>query len=162
MKALTVVRRHSAARHAAVAALLCTLMLAMSLMTVDPLQRAPVQVHPASQTYTVAAGDNLKRIAHRLDRTLPELVVLNSDRYPSLLTHPYVVRAGWTLRINPTPTSPSTTVGATYVVKRGDDVAAIAQRFGITRRHLVALNVGRYPSLASNPRVAPGWVVAVG
>ncbi len=68
---------------------------------------------------------------------------------------------------SPTPTgSPSPTVtpvaGTTYMVQRGDSLAAIAGAYGTTTQQLQAWNAERYPTLANNPNVIePGWILLV-
>ncbi len=52
--------------------------------------------------YTVVPGDYLSKIAKNLlgdASRWPELVELNKDRYPSLLSNPNLIYAGWVLRI---------------------------------------------------------------
>ncbi len=52
--------------------------------------------------YTVAAGDCLSTIAARLLGDInrwPEIVELNKDKYPSLLTNPNLIYVGWELTI---------------------------------------------------------------
>lgn len=58
----------------------------------------------------------------------------------------------------PTPTAATTT----YIVQRGDTLAAIARAFGTTVSQLVAWNADRYPSLATDQdRIEPGWELVV-
>jgi peptidoglycan/xylan/chitin deacetylase (PgdA/CDA1 family) len=60
---------------------------------------------------------------------------------------------------DPTPTA---VAGTTYIVLRGDSLAAIARAYGTTTAQLQAWNAGRYPSLADNPNVIePGWALLV-
>ncbi len=52
--------------------------------------------------------------------------------------------------------------GTTYVVQRGDTLAAIGRAYGTTTAQLQAWNAERYPSLAGNPNVIePGWELIV-
>jgi LysM repeat protein len=119
----------------------------------------------ADQTYTVVAGDNLKRIAHQFHTTVPKLVSLNKGRYPTLLKNPYVVRPGWVLNVGrstATASHPAPPAGRTYRVQRGDTLGGVAHRFHVAPARLVALNKGRYPSLETNPRLVPGWTLTLG
>ncbi len=63
----------------------------------------------------------------------------------------------------PAPTAaPTPASGTTYVVQRGDGLAAIARRFGTSVAQLQAWNANRYPSLATNPNMLePGWELVV-
>lgn len=58
----------------------------------------------ASQTsqYTVVLGDCLSAIARNLlgdECRWPEIVELNKDRYPSLISNPHMIEVGWVLTI---------------------------------------------------------------
>ncbi len=53
-----------------------------------------------NQTYTVQAGDTLQAIALKYNTTVSSIVELNKDRYPSLVTNPKSLRAGWELQLN--------------------------------------------------------------
>jgi peptidoglycan/xylan/chitin deacetylase (PgdA/CDA1 family) len=65
----------------------------------------------------------------------------------------------------PSPAEPTATPsegGTTYTVQPGDGLLAIARAFDTTADQLVAWNVERYPSLATNRNVLePGWVLVV-
>jgi len=54
----------------------------------------------ASPSYTVQAGDTLQAIAARYNTTVSEIVQLNKDRYPSLVTNPKSLRPGWELQLS--------------------------------------------------------------
>jgi LysM repeat protein len=136
----------------------------------------------SAQTYTVARGDTLSKIAKRFHTTVGRLVDLNKGRYPSLARNSHMIRVGWVLKIDgapsnppappapkPTPapggttTGPTAPVGTTYTVVRGDSLSKIAKRFHTTVKHLVDLNKGRYPSLAKNSHmIRVGWLLTVG
>ncbi len=53
----------------------------------------------SARTYTVQNGDTLQRIAQKNQTTVPALVQLNKDRYPSLVTNPGGLNPGWQLQI---------------------------------------------------------------
>jgi len=112
----------------------------------------------------VVPGDNLKRIAHRFRTMLSRLVALNERTYPSLRKNPYRVRPGWVLIVDGVPpgaSEPSRPAARTYTVLRGDDLKGVARRFHTTAARLAELNRIRYPSLETNPRLMPGWVLTV-
>ncbi len=54
----------------------------------------------ASQTYTVQAGDTLQAIAAKNNTTVSEIVQLNKDRYPTLVTNPKALHPGWELQVS--------------------------------------------------------------
>ncbi len=86
-------------------------------------------------------------------------------------TSPPSPRASGAASQPPSGASPSTEGGATptasaggttYTVRAGDGLMAIARAHATTVDQLVAWNVGRYPSLATNPNVIePGWILTV-
>lgn len=100
-----------------------------------------------TQTYTVAAGDNLTRIANRHGVTVAEIRRLNS------LTSD-TIRVGQTLRIprvsgqeaprqvaSRTSSAPSAPAnGQTYTVRSGDTPITIARRFGVEADELMRAN----------------------
>jgi peptidoglycan/xylan/chitin deacetylase (PgdA/CDA1 family) len=51
----------------------------------------------AVTTYLVVAGDTLSSIARRFATSVAQLQAWNADRYPSLLTNPGTLNAGWEL-----------------------------------------------------------------
>jgi len=82
-----------------------------------------------SNTYTVKAGDSLWNIANRYNTTVSALRALNGLTSDSL-------SIGQTLLI---PTSTPTT-GNTYIVKSGDSLWSIANRYNTTVNTLKSLN----------------------
>ena len=85
----------------------------------------------ASTTYVVQPGDSLTRIAQRFGTTVDAIQRANN------IANPNVIFAGQTLIIptgGTTPTPPPTQPGTptTYVVRAGDTLGGIAQRFGTT------------------------------
>ncbi|WP_337186136.1 LysM peptidoglycan-binding domain-containing M23 family metallopeptidase [Phenylobacterium sp.] len=86
-----------------------------------------VDVQVPGEAYKVKAGDNLDRIARRLDSTVAELARINK------LKAPYTLQPGQTIR------GPGSTAKA-YVTVRGDTVADVARRFGVTEAQLRSAN----------------------
>jgi LysM repeat protein len=57
------------------------------------------------------------------------------------------------------PAPPAARKPTQCIVTKGDTLSTIAKQFGTSVNTLIALNKGRYTSLASNPNVIePGWV----
>jgi murein DD-endopeptidase MepM/ murein hydrolase activator NlpD len=97
-----------------------------------------VDIDGPAKSYKVKKGDNLARIAERLDTDIEQLAKDNR------LKKPYRLQPGQTLR------GPSSDAKA-YVVGQGDTLSAIAQRFGVTEAALRAAN-----GLRRGAGVAPG------
>jgi LysM repeat protein len=128
----------------------------------------------------VVRGDTLGRIAARNHTTVAHLVDLNRGRHPSLARNRHLIYAGWVLTLDGAPATPPAPpasrpaappaaqpaapapAAATYTVRRGDTLGRIAARNHTTVASLVALNKGRYPSLASRPGlIRVGWVLTL-
>ncbi|MBU1376628.1 MAG: LysM peptidoglycan-binding domain-containing protein [Alphaproteobacteria bacterium] len=97
-----------------------------------------VEISTPGKAYTVKKGDNLDRVASRLDSDIAELAKLNK------LKKPYRLQPGQTIR------GPGSSAKA-YVVGRGDTVPEIARRFGVSESELRSAN-----GLRRGASVAPG------
>jgi LysM repeat protein len=94
----------------------------------------------ADTTYIVQKGDNLSRIAARFGVSFSALLAANG------ITNPNLIRIGQTLVI-PGGGSGVNASGGAYVVQPGDNLARIAQRFGVSFSALVAANKITNPNL---------------
>lgn len=90
--------------------------------------------------YIVKRGDTLSRIASWYNTTVEELVRLNNIQNPNLI---YI---GERLLIS-TSDDPNKSKEINYVVKRGNTLSEIANRYGITVNEIVELNNIRNPNL---------------
>ncbi len=97
-----------------------------------------VEISIPGKSYKVKSGDNLERIAGRLDSDVDELAKINK------LKKPYRIQPGQTIR------GPGSTAKA-YVVGRGDTLSEIARRFSVTEAELRSAN-----GLRRGASVAPG------
>ncbi|WP_068874127.1 MULTISPECIES: LysM peptidoglycan-binding domain-containing protein [unclassified Phenylobacterium] len=97
-----------------------------------------VEISIPGKSYKVKSGDNLERIAARLDSDVAELAKINK------LKKPYRIQPGQTIR------GPGSTAKA-YVVGRGDTLSEIARRFSVTEAELRSAN-----GLRRGASVAPG------
>jgi LysM repeat protein len=99
---------------------------------------------PSGQTYYVAKGDTLRKIAARFGTTVAVLIQMNSN-----ISNPNVIYVGQAISV---PAGAST-----YVVQSGDTLRKIAAKFGTTVDALLKLN----PKI-SNPNVIyVGQVITV-
>lgn len=97
---------------------------------------APIQA-PATSTYTVQSGDTLSSIAARFGTSYQTLANLNGIANPNLI---YV---GQVLRVN----GSASTGSVYYTVRVGDNLSAIASRYGTSYHSIAALNGLANPNL---------------
>ncbi|MGE3619475.1 MAG: LysM peptidoglycan-binding domain-containing protein [Acidimicrobiia bacterium] len=93
----------------------------------------------ATSSHTIRRGETLAQIAARYGTTVNALAQANGIANPNLII------AGHTLVI-PSGSSASGSGAGTYVVERGDTLAAIARRHGTTVSALVSANQLRNPN----------------
>lgn len=88
----------------------------------------------------IQRGDTLSEIAIMYNTTVARLVELNS------IANPNLIFAGETLLV---PTSSKTQVSdnAIYIVKRGDTLTSIAQKFGVSINSIISINNISNPNL---------------
>ena len=88
----------------------------------------------------IQPGDTLSEIAIMYNTTVARLVELNS------IANPNLIFAGETLLV---PTSSKTQVSdnAIYIVKRGDTLTSIAQKFGVSINSIISINNISNPNL---------------
>ena len=106
-------------------------------------------------TYIVKSGDTLSGIAAEFNTTVSELVDLND------ISNPNLIYPGEILKIPDIKGESSKSVSSkqyikTYIVRRGDTLYGIAQRFGTTVAKLVQLNGISNPNL-----IYPGQVLKI-
>lgn len=119
---------------------------------------------PAFIICTIQKGDTLGAIARRYGCTVSEIMAANSD----LIKNPNRIYLGWQLKI---PQKKAAGAGSTtditlsdgrktasYIVKRGDSLWAIARKNGCTVSEILALN----KDLITNPgMILAGWELKV-
>lgn len=115
----------------------------------------------SASTYTVKSGDTLSGIAVRFGLSLVEIEKLNPQ-----ITNPNLIHIGDVIHLKDSssgggstkPTPPKPAPSGRYVVKSGDNLTVIAQRYHTTVSELVRLN----PSLKSHPNlIRVGQVLVV-
>ena len=123
-------------------------LVAAMLFGAAPVGAAPPDLGPAQEpiVHVVQPGENLFRIARHYGTTVDAIVAANG------LTNRRIIHAGQRLVIprgadSSATTGHPTTTGSTYVVRPGDRLSQIAQRFGTTTAALVRLNGIANPSL---------------
>lgn len=86
-------------------------------------------------TYTVRPGDTLSSIAQKFDTTVQKLASINN------ISNVNLIYVGQVLKIETSANSPSrNSFHGTYIVRPGDTLSGIAQRFNTTVANLVTLN----------------------
>ena len=112
-----------------------------------PAKPAPAP-KPAGRTYTVQAGDTLSGIAAKLGVPTSAISGYRSG-------NPNLIYPGEVLKINGGNTAPKP-AGRTYTVRAGDNLSAIASRYGTTYQVLAAKNGIANPNL-----IYPGQVLKI-
>jgi LysM repeat protein len=114
----------------------------------------PATVHGApdgSRAYVVQPGDSLFAIARQHGVTVADLVTANG------LTITSVIHPGQQLAVPAATSAPTAPAGrATYTVRPGDSLFAIAQRLGVSSRSLLAAN-----GLTVTSVIHPGQQLAI-
>nr|WP_302225155.1 LysM peptidoglycan-binding domain-containing protein [Streptococcus lutetiensis] len=90
---------------------------------------APIQA-PATNTYTVRSGDTLSSIASKFGTSYQALASLNG------ISNPNLIYAGQVLRVNGSASAGS----VYYTVRAGDNLSAIASRYGTSYQSIASLN----------------------
>ena len=112
-----------------------------------PAKPAPAP-KPAGRTYTVQAGDTLSGIASKLGVSTSAISGYRSG-------NPNLIYPGEVLKINGGNAAPKP-AGRTYTVRAGDNLSAIAARYGTTYQALAAKNGIANPNL-----IYPGQVLKI-
>jgi len=122
------------------------------LATIPGSERRTAQISdPRPRTHRVRSGETLSGIAARHGTTTTRLASLNG------LSKRNLIRAGQVLKLPGTAAAATErpparqTASKTYVVRRGDNLASIAKRTGVTQRKLMAIN-----SIDNPNRIFPG------
>ena len=112
-----------------------------------PAKPAPA-AKPAGRTYTVQAGDTLSGIAAKLGVSTGAISGYRSG-------NPNLIYPGEVLKINGGNAAPKP-AGRTYTVRAGDNLSAIAAKYGTTYQALAAKNGISNPNL-----IYPGQVLKI-
>lgn len=97
---------------------------------------APIQA-PATNTYTVRSGDTLSSIASKFGTSYQALASLNG------ISNPNLIYVGQVLSIN----GSANTGSVYYTVRVGDNLSAIASRYGTSYQSIASLNGLANPNL---------------
>lgn len=97
---------------------------------------APIQ-SPAVNTYTVRSGDTLSSIASKFGTSYQTLASLNG------ISNPNLIYVGQALRVNGSASASS----VYYTVRAGDNLSAIASRYGTSYQSIASLNGLANPNL---------------
>ena len=102
---------------------------------------APIQV-PATSTYTVRSGDTLSSIASKFGTSYQALASLNG------ISNPNLIYVGQVLRVNGSASNSS----VYYTVRAGDNLSAIASRYGTSYQSIASLNGLSNPTLSTQAK----------
>ena len=109
--------------------------------TAEPTATPTATAEPTTELYTVTAGDTLFSIARRFNTTTQALIELNG------LSNSDLIYVGQQLKVvasggseAPAEEAPAEVETSTYVVQAGDNLSALALRFGTTMESLMELN----------------------
>lgn len=103
--------------------------------------------------YTVKRGDNLWNISRKYEITVQEILNVNN------ILNPNLIFPGQKLRIplNKSNLNAESNINTeSYIVKRGDTLWRISQKYGVTVRYLSNLNGIRNPNL-----IYPGQIIKI-
>ena len=114
-------------------------------------------------TYTIRSGDTLSTIAAKYHTTVAKLASANH------ISNPNKIYAGQKLTIpdsystTPAPSAPPASSGtaATYTVKSGDTLSAIAQRVYGKARHWQRIFEANRDTIDNPDRIFPGQVIVL-
>ena len=96
-------------------------------------------------TYTISQYETMYSIAEKFGVSLQELMAYNN------LTDYSPIYPGQVIHIPPRNTTPPNTV---YTVRRGDTLASIARRFGVSVQNIMSMNGLRRPNIYPGQRLA--------
>ena len=108
-----------------------------------------------SHTYTIKKGDTLSAIAQKFNTTVNELVQLNDISNLNLI-YPGEILKVPTIRNEVSKSATARQYLETYIVKSGDNLSLIAQKFNTSVNNLVQLNDISNPNL-----IYPGQVLKI-
>ena len=100
------------------------------------MSSAPIQA-PATSNYTVRSGDTLSSIASKFGTSYQALASLNG------ISNPNLIYVGQVLRVN----GSASTGSVYYTVRSGDNLSAIASRYGTSYQSIASLNSLSNPNL---------------
>ena len=91
--------------------------------------------------YTVRSGDTLSEIANKYNVTVQSIALENG------ISNPNIIYVGQVLRIETVRYNVHATGNIIYLIRQGDTLSGIAQRYGTTVNELVRLNDIQNPNL---------------
>lgn len=118
---------------------------------------APTAAPKAAGNYTVKAGDTLSGIAAKFGTTYQELAKINGIANPNKIYPGQVLKlTGSAAVATPKTPAPKPPAAATYTVKAGDTLSAIAAKFGTTYQRIAQIN-----GIADPNKIYPGQVLKI-
>lgn len=133
-----------------------TLPTAPTVPTPPPVTPGPPPVTPGRVEYVVQPGDTMYLIAQRFGVSLDELIRANPQ-----IANPDIIYPGEIVyiprRVYPGPGRQAGPGPRRYVVREGDTISLIAQRFGLSVSELLAFN----PQITDPSHLSPGQVLLI-
>ncbi len=115
----------------------------------------PPEMPPGVTDYIVQSGDTMYLIAQRYGISLQTLISANPQiRNPELIYPGEVIHIPRGQVVSPAPGTPG---GRQYIIRSGDTIIIVAQRFGLSAAELIAFN----PQLGGRTELVVGEIIYI-
>ncbi len=110
-------------------------------LTIRTTENVQGNENSSTMYYTVRSGDTLSEIANKYNVTVQSIALENG------ISNPNIIYVGQVLRIETVRYNVHATGNIIYLIRQGDTLSGIAQRYGTTVNELVRLNDIQNPNL---------------